>query len=387
VQVFKLFFQLLKANRRQMIIYVAMYIGILFGIIIPMRGEGSGTQYLDQKSKYALMDEDNSELSKGFADSLDALHKKVAVSSFDKEALQDELYASNINSAVVIKKGFEEAFLRGEAEKYLVIYNIPTENKAKLFVNDVNEYLRYISGYVKAGYTVPEAVKATDKIVNEKADVTILADKDISQESVIQLFYNYLAWILVLMITTVVAPILIVLNKKEVRNRIECSSFPFAKTNGQILLGAAVAGIGLTVLFTIAAKLYFGASFSGIKVLLMSANLLCYAVLALSIAFMVSKLTGSEMVINMIANVISLGMSFFCGVFVPFYLLAEGVQNIARFMPAYWYIQAISEIDRYSGDSLPKILQCMGIELLFAAVIIVIGLAVGSARRESVANA
>ena len=100
MQVFKLFFQLLKANRRQMIIYVAMYIGILFGIIIPMRGEGNGTQYLDQKSKYALMDEDNSELSKGFGDSLEALHNKVNVSSFDKEALQDELYANNINSAV-----------------------------------------------------------------------------------------------------------------------------------------------------------------------------------------------------------------------------------------------------------------------------------------------
>ncbi len=383
MQVFKLFFKILKANKVLIFIYVGMYIGIVFGVIIPLHGANSASAYLDPQCNFAVLDEDKSNLSRGLVDNLSEIHNKVTVASFEKETLQDELYYGNINTAVIIKAGFEDAFADGDTSDYLVLINVPTENKAKLFTNDVNEFLRYVEGYTTAGYSIAEAIDAADEIIAEQADVAILEGKDLTQESVVQYFYKYLGWIFVLMITCVIAPILISLNEKKLRNRIECSSFQFSRINGQILLGSAVSGIALVAIFTLAAKIYFGDTLSGVKLGLMSLNMLCYVVVALAIAFFVSRITSSSMVINMIANVVSLGMAFFCGIFVPFYLLGSGVQAAAKFLPAYWYVNAINEIDSYTPDSLPTIGQSYGIQLLFAAVIIVAALVITNAKRES----
>ncbi len=383
MQVFKLFFKILKANRILIFIYAGMYIGILFGVIIPLQKDNSVSSYMEQKCKFALVDEDNSTLSHELTRNLSSVHELVDIKSFEKEALQDELYNQNIATAVFISDGFEDAFIEGDATDFLTLYNVPTENKAMLFSNDVNEYLRYVSGYLTAGYDLDEACNKAFDITAESVDVSVLSGKDISQESIIQYYFKYLGWIFVLMITCVIAPILIALNTKKLRNRIECSSFHFSKINSQILLGSAVSGIGLVAIFSIAAKIYFGAELSGVKFALMSLNMLCYVVVALAIAFFVSRITSSIMVINMVANVISLGMAFFCGIFVPFYLLGSGVQTVAKFMPAYWYVNAINEIDKYSDNALPNIFQSFGLELLFAAVIIVAALVITNAKRES----
>lgn len=47
--------------------------------------------------------------------------------------------------------------------------------------------------------------------------------------------------------------------------------------------------------------------------------------------------TGSE--VNGLANVIALGMSFICGVFIPDTMLSASVKQVARFLPVYWYEQ------------------------------------------------
>ena len=69
-------------------------------------------------------------------------------------------------------------------------------------------------------------------------------------------------------------------------------------------------------------------------------NMLVYACVALSLAFLVSKLTQSEQILSMCANVISLGMAFLCRIFVPREFLSDTVMAIAHFLPAYWYANA-----------------------------------------------
>ncbi|MCR4601887.1 MAG: ABC transporter permease [Clostridia bacterium] len=383
MQVFKLFFKILKANRILILIFVGVYAAILFGVIIPLQHEGTADTYLEQKCKFAIMDEDNSVLSRGLAESLGTVHENVEISSFDKETLQDELYNGNICTAVIIKSGFEDSFTRGDTEDYLTLYNVPTENKAMLFAGDVDEYLRYVSGYTAAGFSMNDACKAAGDLVGETADVRIITGSDLTHESVIQSYYKYLGWILILMVTSVITPILIALNDKKLRNRIECSSFHFSKVNGQILMASLLSGIGLVGIFTLLAKLYFGSALGGFRLALMSSNMLCYVIVALAIAFLISRITSNSMVINMVANVISLGMAFFCGIFVPYYLLGDGVQTVARFLPAYWYLNALNDIDGSFPEALPDIIQSFGLQLLFAAVIIVAAMVISNAVRES----
>lgn len=78
----------------------------------------------------------------------------------------------------------------------------------------------------------------------------------------------------------------------------------------------------------------------------------------------------------MISNVIALGMSFLCGVFVPLEYLGEGLIKAAHFLPAYWYITSANFIDTYvPGSSLNELWVGLGIQLLFGAALISIGLA------------
>ena len=96
---------------------------------------------------------------------------------------------------------------------------------------------------------------------------------------------------------------------------------------------------------------------------------------------MISKMTSHDMTINMIANVAGLGMSFLSGVFVPMYLLSDVVISIAHFLPSYWYLIAIENIELYTAGKMNTILSCYGIEILFGALFVVIGVVVANRKR------
>ena len=84
-------------------------------------------------------------------------------------------------------------------------------------------------------------------------------------------------------------------------------------------------------------------------------------------------------------NVLSLGMSFLCGVFVPVSLLSEGVRSVSRFLPVYWYEQVVKIIADnavFSTEQFQKIWQCIGIQLLFAAAILSVGLVISKYKQQ-----
>ena len=95
--------------------------------------------------------------------------------------------------------------------------------------------------------------------------------------------------------------------------------------------------------------------------------------------FLISKITSNSEILNMFANTVSLGMAFLCGIFVPEEFLNDGIIKAAHFLPAYWYNQAVKNIDFHPVKELGFIFMCMGIQLLFAAAIIVVALRITKA--------
>lgn len=383
MQVYKLFFKILKKQKNVFIMYIGIYAAILFGILIPQVTREGVNTYMDQNCKYAIMDEDNSILSGKLGECLELMHTKVEIKDFEINTLQDELYARNIRGAVIIKEGFQDAFLKGNANDYLTIYDVPADSASKLFSNDVDEFLRYTESYTKASYSLEEASDRALDVSKKSVDVEIAGAKDVAAESGVTAYMRYLGWIFITMMICGVAPVIVVMDRKELKNRIECSSFEFSKTNLQLILGILTIGAAVCAVFSLAACIYFGERFSGIQAVLHSLNLCALMLVALAIAFLVSKLTTSIMAINMIGNVISLGMGFLSGVFVPGYLLSDTVITIAHFLPTYWYLNAVENIELYTSAKLPSILQTIGIEVLFALVFVVIGLVIANKRRKN----
>ena len=74
---------------------------------------------------------------------------------------------------------------------------------------------------------------------------------------------------------------------------------------------------------------------------------------------------------------ISLGMSFTCGVFVSMSVLGKGVRAVAHFLPVYWYEivnETIADNGALSASQQTAVWQGIGIQLLFAATILGVGM-------------
>ncbi len=84
-------------------------------------------------------------------------------------------------------------------------------------------------------------------------------------------------------------------------------------------------------------------------------------------------------------NIIALGSSFICGVFMPQSLLGDSVLAFAKFLPTYWYVKSnelIYGLSDFSFESLKPIFINMLIILGFAIVIFAITFVIGRFKRK-----
>lgn len=228
--------------------------------------------------------------------------------------------------------------------------------------------------YTAAGYSPSDTVSAVNASLDKKAAVSLLGGKDVTSHSKIYYGFSYLGWLLLILIILGVAPVLQVFSREEIQKRIQCSAYKFNNFNCELFLASIVTGLFICGIIFIAITIIFKGSTLSFAGSLYALNMICYMLVSLSFAFLISKLTTNDAIMNMIANTISLGMAFLCGIFVPEEFLGDNIIKISHFLPAYWYTQAVKNIDFHLQKSLPDIFMCMGIQLLFALAIAIIAI-------------
>lgn len=372
MQVFRSFFKVLRKRVGQMI----MYVGILCGVMIVFINLGTKdpqNYYKDREIKLAVSDEDCSEMSRKLVDYLGDTQQLVADVDMDERGIQDALYNRVVDCIVRIPDGFGNAWANGDAEGMLEITTIPGSQASMLFETRLDSYMNMVSLYMNAGDNVNSADMRAREALDQRAEVD-MADGKSSGHSMLYNFYNYLGWVMICVMIVGVAPVLQVYNRKKLRARIECSSYRFFRLNRELVLGMMFTGCVLSVVFIALSRILINYDIVSAKGGMFIMNMLVYACVALSLSFLVSKLTQSEQILSMCANVISLGMAFLCGIFVPREFLSDTVMAIAHFLPAYWYANATDAIDNFiSGSSAAGIFVSMGVQLLFSVAFILVG--------------
>lgn len=251
-----------------------------------------------------------------------------------------------------------------------------------MFERNVDNYLNSVESYVAAGYTVDEATDLAIEALDVSVDVSLPNSGDASMHSPKYYYYNYLAWIMIYVMILGVAPILLRFNEKEIKNRIKCSSYHFVNLNKELLLGVLSTGIIVCAIFSLMSLLCFQKEMLNISGALFVLNLVCYMLVALAIAYTVSTFVEKIDMLNMASNIISIGMSFLCGVFVPREFIGEGIQRAAHFLPAYWYCDNAIRIDTYTSSELTPIFTNMGVQILFAFAIVTVGLVIARNKKS-----
>ena len=135
---------------------------------------------------------------------------------------------------------------------------------------------------------------------------------------------------------------------------------------------------------TAAAVLVYGQKFTGSGGFIYCVvNSFVLTAVALSLAYFIAMCVKDSNALSGLVNIVTLGMCFVCGAFVPMDYLNKGVRTAAQFLPLYWYEKVnelLGEFDAVSGAVRTEVLQGIGIQIVFIAVFVCAALAISRER-------
>ena len=146
------------------------------------------------------------------------------------------------------------------------------------------------------------------------------------------------------------------------------------------LVWAITCGIGLAA---------FGSSLAGVPpaaVALALGGALVFALVPLTIGFLLGQLGASEMVANAVGNIAGMVMSFLGGAWISIELMGPEIQTLSRFIPTSWYTEAVSKsvhLTDVTLSSAAPVLANLGVVALFAAALFAVALVAGRVRMRS----
>ncbi len=384
MQVFKTFMKVIKKRLNVSMIYIVVF--IIIGIVMTNSVSNDGN-FTQTKLKISITDLDDTQASRALVDYISKGNKIVSVKN-DMDSITDAIFYRNADIILTVNKGYAQKLSDGETYGLFSNYRIPGSYTAEFFDEQLNQYISMITAYTAEGLTVDEAAERSAQLAQSEVRVETLnfsENANVEFGENITYYYQYLAYILLAVMITGLCPALLVMMKKDMRNRTNCSCVSSTSQMVQIVLGTIVFAVGVYLLLSLVALFLFHSQSYNSKGLLAMLNGFVYLIFATMLTLLISSFSPGSKTVDMIANVLSLGMSFLCGVFVPQSLLSGTVLNIGKFLPAYWYVKANNMLSGSDGEifGMTKFMTCIGIELAFSAAIFCVTLLVSRAKRSS----
>lgn len=381
--VFSKYLKLIPSYINFVIMYIVIFCVMLSMIITGTDGISSSSGSINGfVTLLAINDLDDTEESRALVSYLESSpNVKIAEVDFDSEsAVQDSLYYRIAEYILTINKGFADNLKSGNLEGILSSNVLPGTSSEVFMSNEIESFMAAANLYMTGGFDSAKACAEAAKTLQNGVEVKAFTAED--KESTdwdeelkpTYLFYNYIPYVLVMMLLGFLIPTFTSFFNDEMRGRSLCSPISPTSYMGQIIAGAFVVSLGSVIavmisgLFITKGRLFSGMwGYAMLQMFLFM--LFCIAVSALVGILCSGNKKRANYVTSIVSNVLGLGMSFLCGVFVKQSLLGEGILNVGKFFPVYWYVRGNNMI--FSGDGavfdLGQIWTAIGIEALFAA--------------------
>ena len=395
MQTYKAFIKIALKNSPAAMLYFAIFLVIC--IISSSQGSDNEKQmYQDKAINFTVLNRDNSELGNAIKDYLSEKNTFVELEDND-EALRVSLYYREIYYALIIPEGFEEAIKNGE-DMSLMNYKVADSAMAYYMDMNVESYIQTLKSYIAAGYDVKEAASKTSETLLDSVNVNLTSDTksdDVEGNPFIEpsndkpnhyYFFQYMPYVFLALLITAIGPVIITFGQKDVKMRINVSAQSFVSNGIQMVCGVITYGVAVLLLFNVVAFIMYGSAMTMAETLAYLFLTVCFLLVSLGVTFFGGVLFSKTSAMGAFGNVVSLGFSFLGGIFVPLELFGEGMINIARFTPTYWYIQSNNDIigiEKLSDINLGQFATHCGVQILFAAAFFCVGLAVMRYKRET----
>ncbi len=375
--VFKTYFRIIRKNMSSLCIYLIIFL-FMAVMVSDMTSSTMNNTFQQSNRAVTVIDRDGgTTLTKGLKTYLAKYNTLVELPD-DTERLQDELFYRNVEYIAIIPQGFTKAFQAGETPK-LETVTIPDSTSSIYIDLMVNNYLHTMHLYASySALTEQQQLDEALKALSSQTDVTMKEyGRKTNADQPFLYYYTYLAYVLIALMMLGISTIMMVFNQPDLNRRNLCAPVKPRSMNAQLVLGNVVfAMVCLIALIAGSLVLFRDRLLNSGLFPYLCLNTLCFTMVCVAIGFLVGSLIHSYNVQTAMANVLSLGMSFLCGVFVPQSVLSESVLSVGRCLPAYWYVKAtntLCEMSVIDAAHLTPVYQAMLIQCGFAVAIFAAG--------------
>lgn len=386
MQVFKLCLKILRKNIPSMLIYIIIFLVISLILSSTMTNEQQqDTLFTQAKSNIAFICEENTPLIDGFKQELGRVANFVELPD-EHEALQDALYFRSVSYILRVPEGFTESFMQGENVQ-LEKTTVPNSISNTYIDLTIDKYFNTARLYVQQMENISQESLVrhleSDLAVGTSVELKTISDKP-TNHTYANYYFNFLSYSLLSILILGMASLLLVFYNSDLKRRNACAPLSSSSVNLQFILAILVFTI-LSWLITIAVCLLFNFKNSlNMNTVYFIINSLAFAVCGAGISFLIGNTVKGPNAIPAISNVVTLGLCFISGVFVPMELLGTSVLKIASFTPTYWFVKAnnqIAELTQFDLANLEPILLSMLIQLGFALAFFATALVINKKRR------
>ena len=379
--VFKGYMRIMKKNTG----LILLYLGIFFGVTMALQaaaGKETYTSYESEKIKIGVVDKDNGPLAEGLVKWLEGTHH-VTMLEDNREKLQEELFYRNAEYIVQIPKDFYKTCI--VQDNPISVTKIPGSYTSFYVDQQINAWLNNVRTYIASGFSQKEAAKAA--LEQPSSRVSMYQDTETTSETPAYTYYfRYVPYLFLAVLCYSMGYILLAFQKEDIQKRMQASSVSIRRQNLEGLLAMFTIGVGLWLIAVTGAIVMYQKDLlaSGVLTYYLL-NTFVMMMVSLSLSYLLGLFVKNSNMLNGLSNIVSLGMCFLSGVFVPMSVMDKKVLKIAQFLPVYWYEDINETLARYhsvSGNIATDIWKSLGIEVMFALAFVAIILALSKYKRQ-----
>ena len=361
--VFKNYFNIVKRHLG----IIIMFSAISIGVSVINTSYTSTEDYASVDPKIAVINYDDSALSDNFVEYIKERAEIVEVED-DEKAIQDTLYLNKADSILIIPDNFGTNILIGNNPRLKIKKS--TQNVSEYTELLVNRYFKIAENYSKVGMSENEIINNIEKDIQNEIEVKV-SSKNQSDMERLAVYYSFENYAFLSIFIFIIGTIMCIFNKETIRKRNNVSKLNPKNISNQLFLGHMTLTLSIWLVFILISVILYRDLMFTTNGLLLMLNSLCFALTATSLAYLIGCLIKKENVISGIQNVISLGLSFISGCFVPIEWLDKNIINFSKIFPSYWFIQGnydITKLSTFNYENIKPVIQNCGIVLLFGII-------------------
>lgn len=343
MQTFKLILKLYKSHKGPLLIVFSIFMGIAI-VMSSLNSSNSADAFSSTTLQIGIVDEGDGTLSTTIKNYYNNEHEFKEI-SYDEKEIVNELYWKCLDYVLFIPKGADQQFISSNKEIELKCMKVPGHSANGLFETELKMYLTKLQSLLLAGYSLEEA---ECELISLKQDTTkVIVAKQVNEncQDKLSRFLMYLPYLFIAICVEGIGFILLIVNEKEVKERVECSASSMKKRTAGITFGILFLGLAIFICsYTVAALLSKGSIFIDPRTPYFILNSFVLLLFSLSLGFLVGMIAKSTVSLTGYQNIFALTLCFLGGVFVPQEVLGETALKVGRLLPTYWYIVSTKEI-------------------------------------------